>query len=180
MAVDAPSPPGPDAPPGRVGMIAAVSPEGVIGLHGAIPWRHPGDMRRFARVTRGGVVVMGRATWESMGCRPLPKRRNIVVTSRSLADVECHRDLPAAIAAALCEGTTVWLIGGARIYEEGLAHADFIDLTYVPDHVGDPDAVRFPAIDPAVWDAGPLVVHEEEPELSRRVFVRRRLGARRP
>jgi dihydrofolate reductase len=154
---------------GEIGMIAAVSPEGVIGLHGKIPWRHPGDLRRFKRVTRGATVIMGRLTWESMNGRPLPERRNLVVSSREVPGVESFRDLGAAIAAA---HGPVWLLGGARIYEEGMRHADFIDLTYVPDHVDDPAAVRFPPIDTTVFEPGPIIEHEDEPGLTRRVYRR--------
>jgi dihydrofolate reductase len=160
-------------------MIAAVSPEGVIGLNGAIPWRHPGDMRRFARVTRGGTVIMGRLTWESMKRRPLPHRRNIVITRGDVGDVEHYADVGTALAkteaggAARTETGEVWFIGGARIYEEAMAYCDVIDLTYVPEHVTDPAAVKFPPIDDAVWEAGELIAHEEEPGLTRRVFRRR-------
>ena len=152
-------------------MIAAVSPEGVIGLHGAVPWRHPGDMRRFKRVTRGGTVIMGRLTWESMKRRPLPHRRNIVISRSEVGEVERYADIPTALA-KVTEGD-VWFIGGARIYEEAMRYCDVIDLTYVPDHVTDPEAVKFPPIDEAVWDPGELVPHEEEPGLTRRVFRRR-------
>ena len=51
--------------------------------------------------------------------------------------------------------------------------ADFIDVAYVPDHVDDPHAVRFPRIDPAMWEAGPLLAHEDDPRLSRRVYTRK-------
>jgi dihydrofolate reductase len=152
-------------------MIAAVSPEGVIGLHGKVPWRHPGDMRRFARVTRGGTVIMGRLTWESMNRRPLPHRRNVVITRGDVGDVEHYADIPAAL--AKIQDGDVWFIGGARIYAEAMRYCDVIDLTYVPDHVTDPEAVRFPAIDERTWDPGELITHEEEPELTRRVFRRR-------
>jgi dihydrofolate reductase len=152
-------------------MIAAVSPEGVIGLHGAIPWRHPGDMRRFARVTRGGTVIMGRLTWESMNRRPLPHRRNVVITRGDVGDVEHHAAISAALA-QIAEGD-VWFIGGARISAEAMPYCDVIDLTYVPEHVTDPEAVKFPPIDETVWEPGPLVTHEEEPALQRRVFTRR-------
>ena len=154
-------------------MIAAVSPEGVIGLHGAIPWRHPGDMRRFARVTRGGTVIMGRLTWDSMNRRPLPHRRNIVITRGDVGDVEHYPDVKTALE-KVTEGD-VWFIGGARIYEDAMAYCDLIDLTYVPEHVTDPAAVKFPPIDARIWEAGELVPHEEEPALSRRVFRRRPL-----
>jgi dihydrofolate reductase len=154
------------------GMIAAVSPEGVIGLHGKVPWRHPGDMRRFARVTRGGAVIMGRLTWESMNRRPLPHRRNVVITTRDVGDVEHYADIATALAKVEGAGD-VWFIGGSAIYAEAMRYCDVIDLTYVPDHVTDPEAVHFPSIDEGVWEAGPLIDHEEEPGLTRRIFTRR-------
>ncbi len=153
-------------------MIAAVSPEGVIGVENRVPWNHPGDMRRFVRVTRGSTVVMGRLTWESMDRKPLPKRRNVVITRAPLEGVEHYPDVASALA-HVPDGD-VWFIGGARIYEEGMKHADVIDLTYVPDHVTAPGAVRFPAIDERVFEPGPLIEHEDEPGLTRRVFTRRR------
>jgi dihydrofolate reductase len=155
------------------GIIVAVSPEGVIGLGGKIPWHYKGDLRRFKRLTTGGAVIMGRRTWESIG-KPLPGRRNLVVTRERLAvdGIEAFRDIATAVAASA--GTAeVWFIGGARIYEEAMALADFLDVTYVPDRIDHPEAVRFPAIDPAVWEPGPEVIHEDEPVLRRRVFTRR-------
>jgi dihydrofolate reductase len=152
-------------------MIAAVSPEGVIGLHGKVPWRHPGDMRRFARVTRETTVIMGRLTWESMNRRPLPHRRNVVITRGEVGDVEHYADIAGALAAV--GAGDVWFIGGARIYEEAMRYCDVIDLTYVPDHVVDPAAVKFPAIDEREWEAGELRPLEEEAGLMHRVFRRR-------
>ena len=155
----------------RRAMIAAVSPQRVIGKDGKIPWRYPGDMRRFKRVTLGSAVIMGRATWESMGGRALPGRRNVVVTSHALAGVEHHPSLSAALEA--CAAEPVWLIGGARIYEEGMGAVDLIDVTYVPDPVPTEGAVLFPPIDEGVWEAGPLLPHEDEPALTRREYHRR-------
>jgi dihydrofolate reductase len=153
------------------GIIVAVSPEGVIGVGNKIPWSYKGDLRRFKRITMDSSIVMGRRTWESIG-RVLPGRRNVVITSGSLdvPGVETYADLASAIAS--CSGN-VWFIGGARIYEEAMRHADLLDVTYVPDQIADPDAVRFPAIDPSVWKPGPQIAHEDEPVLRRRVFTRR-------
>src|SRR5580692_3555735 len=113
------------------GMIYAVSPEGVIGLGNRVPWHHPGDFRRFKRVTMGAAVVMGRKTFESMGKKPLSGRRNLVVTSAPLetCGVECVRSLEEALGRAEAEDVhpDVWLIGGAGIYEEGMKHVDVID-----------------------------------------------------
>ena len=158
------------------GMILAVSPEGVIGLGGKIPWRHPGDMRRFKRVTLGSTVIMGRATFDETG-KPLPGRRNIVVTSRPLDVAGVERvgtvDQALALAGVACD---VWFIGGARIYEEAMRHVDVIDVTYVPDHVDAPGAVHAPPIDERVFEPGPLLPHEDEPGLTRRVYRRRERG----
>ena len=154
------------------GMIFAISPEGAIGLDGKIPWRHPGDQRRFKRVTLGATVVMGRATFDENG-RPLPGRRNIVVTSRPLdvPGVEVARSVDEAL--AMAGSGDVWFIGGARIYEEAMSVADVIDVTYVPDQVSSPRAVHAPRIDERVFEPGPLVDHEDEPGLMRRVYTRR-------
>jgi dihydrofolate reductase len=153
-------------------MIYAVSPEGVIGANGSIPWHHPGDLRRFKRVTLGTTLIMGRKTFESVG-KPLPGRRNIVVTSQRLdmPGVECVPSVPDALARAGDED--VWFVGGARIYAEAMAHVDVIDVTYVPDSVADDDVVRAPSIDAAAFEAGPLIDHEDGPGLKRRVYVRR-------
>jgi dihydrofolate reductase len=152
------------------GIMAAVSPEGVIGVDGKIPWHYRGDMRRVKRLTTGTTLIMGRVTWESLGSKPLPGRRNLVVTSRSLPEAECFSSIESALEAS--QGP-VWFFGGARIYQDALAFADFIDMVYVPDRVDHPDAVRFPSIDLDVWQAGPLLPHEDEPLLKRRVYVRK-------
>jgi dihydrofolate reductase len=159
------------------GMIYAVNPEGVIGANGTIPWRHPGDFRRFKRVTLGSTVIMGRKTFESMG-KPLEGRRNIVVT-RSALEVPGVESVPTIEKALELAGRTgdVWFVGGARIYEEGMNYADVIDVTYVPDRVTASDVVRAPVIDERVFEAGPLVEHEDEAGLTRRVYVRRPLIA---
>jgi len=153
------------------GMIFAISPEGVIGQNGRIPWRHPGDVRRFKSVTMGSTVIMGRATFDETG-RPLPGRRNIVVTSHPLevAGVEVAASVDEAL--RMAGAADVWFIGGARIYEEALRHVDQIDVTYVPDHVEGPGLVHAPPIDETLFEPGPLLAHEEEAGLTRRVYRR--------
>src|SRR5207237_6010787 len=128
--------------------------------------------RRFKRVTMGATVVMGRLTWDEVG-KPLPGRRNIVVSSRA-------NDLPGATVVRSVEEAVritdgpLWFIGGARIYEAGMPWCDVLDVTYVPDHVTDPRAVKFPPSDAGLFDEGPLLPHEDEPGLSRRIYTRRK------
>jgi dihydrofolate reductase len=155
-----------------IGLIVAVSPEGVIGLHGKIPWRHPGDLKRFKRLTTGATVIMGRNTWESIG-KPLPNRRNIVITQTPIEarGVDCFPTIDDALATT--EGD-VWFIGGARIYQEAMRqHAELLDITYVPESISDPAAVKLPEIDPEKWIAGPLIDHEDDPTLKRREYRRK-------
>jgi 2-iminobutanoate/2-iminopropanoate deaminase len=156
------------------GIIAAVSPDGVIGVGGGMPWHYAEDLKRFKRLTLGSTVIMGRLTWESLAKKPLVGRRNIVITRRALDGVECFSTLEAAL--ATCEGD-VWFIGGTRVFEEAMKHADLIDLAYVPDAVPPEGAVYFPQIPESDWEAGPLETHPDDPRLKHRVYRRR--GARR-
>jgi dihydrofolate reductase len=155
------------------GMIFAASPQGVIGVGGKIPWRYLGDWKRFKRVTMGTTVVMGRKTFESIG-KPLPGRRNVVVTSHTIdiAGVECAGSIAEALDRA--GAADLWFIGGGRIYQEALDYVDVIDVTYVPDYVDGWDAVYAPEIDENVFEPGPVLTHEDEPTLRRRVYMRKR------
>jgi 2-iminobutanoate/2-iminopropanoate deaminase len=156
------------------GIIAAVSPEGVIGVDGRMPWHYPEDLKRFKRLTLGATVIMGRLTWESLKKKPLVGRRNVVITARKLEGVECFPTFESAL--ATCEGD-VWFIGGTRVFEAAMRFADIIDLAYVPDAVGPEGAVYFPEIPESDWEAGPLETHPDDPRLKHRVYRRR--GARR-
>ena len=156
------------------GLIAALSREGVIGVDGRLPWHYPADLARFRRTTVGATVIMGRRTWESLPRRPLPDRRNLVVSARPLDGVEVHRDLDAALRAATGD---VWVIGGAQLYAAALGVVDRLDLTHVPDSIAREraGAVTFPPFDREAFDVevprGPL---PEDPRLEREVLVRRR------
>jgi len=66
----------------KIRAIAAIAENGVIGDGLSIPWRISDDFKHFKKTTLGGIIVMGRKTWESLGKRPLPGRENVVLTSR--------------------------------------------------------------------------------------------------
>jgi dihydrofolate reductase len=153
-------------------MIWAEAPGRIIGVGGTIPWRYPGDLRRFKRLTLGSAVVMGRKTFASMG-RALTGRRNLVISSQELSapGVEVVRSVEEAVERA--GSSDVWFIGGARVYEDAMALVDLIDVTYVPDRIEALDAVRAPAIDERIFEPSELVPHEDEPTLVRRTYRRR-------
>ena len=151
------------------GILVAVSPEGIIGKDNSIPWHYSADLKRFKRLTLGKTVIMGRRTWESLPVKPLPDRRNIVITQSSLDDVECFSSIDDAL--ATCEGD-VWFIGGAGIYQEALGKADIIDMTLVPDNVSGEGCVEFPKIGDE-WDAGPVEESETDGNLKHQTYTRR-------
>jgi len=119
-----------------LGMIWAQAHDGVIGRDNDLPWHLPEDLRHFRRTTAGDAVVMGRRQWESLPerIRPLPGRRNIVLTRNgeySAPGAEVVGDLPAAL--ELVAGEDAWICGGAQVYEEAIAHADLLVVTEI-DH----------------------------------------------
>lgn len=156
------------------GIIVAMTPGRVIGLEGTIPWHYPADLKRFKRLTTGATVIMGRRTWESLPekNRPLPDRRNVVITSREIEGVETYPSLEEVLG-VIDEGEDVWFIGGEQLYDAALDHADFIDVVWVPEEIEDPDATRFPPLDPLVWEEGEIAPLEEDPRLKHQVFWRR-------
>ena len=151
------------------GILVAVTPEGIIGKDNSIPWHYSADLKRFKRLTLGKTVIMGRRTWESLPVKPLPDRRNIVITRTSLDDVECFPSIDDAL--ATCEGD-VWFIGGAGIYQEALGKADIIDMTLVPDNISGEGCVEFPRIGDE-WDAGPVEELETDENLKHQTYTRR-------
>ena len=138
----------------KVSLVAAVARDGVIGRAGGIPWRIPEDARRFRELTLGHPVVMGRRTWDSLAdrFRPLPGRRNVVVTRNRDWRVEgAERAGSLAAALRLLEGAPqAFVIGGAELYAEALPLADELLLTEVDAEVeGD---VFFPTWDRAAFE----------------------------
>jgi dihydrofolate reductase len=133
-----------------ISLIAALAENGVIGRDNALPWRLPADLARFRRLTLGKPVIMGRKTYESIG-RPLPQRRNIVLSRQDLALPEgaVRADGPAA-ALELADGAAeTMVIGGAEIYRLFLPLARRLYLTRVHAEIeGD---TRFPPLPAAEW-----------------------------
>jgi dihydrofolate reductase len=134
----------------RVSIIVARSRNGVIGRDNALPWHLPEELKHFRATTLGHPVVMGRSTFESIG-RPLPGRRNIVVTGNARwSRPGCERAATLQQALALCAAAAeVFVIGGGRLYAEAIGLADRLVVTELElDVDGD---VRFPEIDAAQW-----------------------------
>ena len=143
--------------------VAAVAENGVIGDGGGMPWHYHADLAHFKRLTTGHPVIVGRKTYENIADRlggPLPDRTSVVLTSRSISDDDLPKGaivahgveeaLSRAGADAAERGVdTVYVIGGATVYEACIDRADRLEITEIPER---PDGdTRFPERDPAAW-----------------------------
>jgi dihydrofolate reductase len=151
----------------RIVLVAAVAANGVIGRDGGMPWHLPEDLAHFKETTTGHPVVMGRRTYESIAADvggPLPERTSVVLTTTGV-DADDERvveaaSVEAALAAASADARergvgTVYVVGGATVYEQFLPHADRLVLTELDDAVeGD---TRFPE-----WDRESFVEVDRE------------------
>ena len=133
-----------------VSIIVAVAQNGTIGDKNSLLWHIKEDMRFFRTTTSGHPVIMGRKTFESLGSKPLPKRKNIVITR---SDVEFEgafvaHSLEEAIA-MVDDDAEVFIMGGAQIYAQALDIADRMYITRVErDYEGD---TSFPEVDYSKW-----------------------------
>ena len=152
------------------GIIVAMNPDLVIGLDGSIPWHYSADLKRFKKTTLNSTVIMGRHTWESLPIRPLPKRQNIVVASSLDSDVEHYPSIQEAMSNAT--NSTLWFIGGARIYKEAVNYCDRMDITIVPDRIEASNSVVFPQIDWSAWHASSTTIFEDDPRLRHQVYTK--------
>ncbi len=160
-------------------MIAAVSKNGVIGVDNTLPWagEYPEDMKHFRTMTKNSILIMGRKTFESVGSRPLPSRRNIVISRLanglgciSVEGVEVYSSVKEAIDACNGDARDIWVVGGERIYEAGMQFAEEIYLTMIPkwiDATLGQSVARFPWINPMIF----LSTASEDQKLSDEVTV---------
>jgi len=152
-------------------LIAAVAANGVIGRDGEMPWHHPEDLRHFRETTTGHPVILGRRTYERIVERlgdPLPERTSVVLSTRDLDlpdGAVLANSVPDALSLAAdaltAERDTVYVAGGATVYEATLPLADRLVLTELDAaHEGD---TQFPAFDREEWIE---VARDERPALA--------------
>jgi dihydrofolate reductase len=112
-------------------IIAALAENKVIGYQGRIPWHYSEDFKHFKRTTLNHAIIMGRKTFESIG-RPLPKRKNIVLTRQDITFPEkVHKAASLDEALSLCETNKAYICGGSVVYAQALHLADSMILTHI-------------------------------------------------
>jgi len=159
------------------GAIVAMNSDRVIGIDGDLPWHYSADLKRFKVRTLNTSIIMGRLTWESIGSKPLPGRRNIVVSrsvdsNESLSDqsVDWFSSLDAALSSL--ENQDAWIIGGGMLYAAAMDWLNLIDLTLVPDQIERQDVVRFPELNPDHWQLAEETPLEDAPQLINKIYHR--------
>jgi dihydrofolate reductase len=145
-------------------IIVAMTRDRVIGLKGRMPWHISDDLKLFKRITLGGTVIMGRATFESIG-KALPGRNNIVVsaTVKEIPGATVCRTFEEAVQKAESPGQKIFFIGGASIYKQALPISDTMHVSWVKqEYAGD---THFPEFDPDQWQ------EEEKTEYPEFIYV---------
>jgi dihydrofolate reductase len=132
-----------------VTIVVAISENHVIGKDNKLLWYLPADLKHFKDITTGHTVIMGRKTYDSVG-KPLPKRRNIIITRQVISIEGCEVVNSIEAALELCKGEPeVFIVGGAEIYRQSINLTDRIYLTIV--HQTFEGDSFFPEIDPKQW-----------------------------
>ncbi|MYM67534.1 dihydrofolate reductase [Pseudoduganella sp. FT55W] len=153
----------------KLTIIVATDAQRGIGINNTLPWKLPEDLAHFKRLTTGHPIIMGRKTFDSIG-RPLPNRRNIVITRNAEWQhdgVEVVGSIEAAI--ALLGGAEGYVIGGAEIYKQSLQLAEQLIITEIA-HTFDCDAF-FPELDASAWQETAREEHASEASGLKYAFV---------
>ena len=152
-----------------ISLIAAIGKNNELGKGNTLLWPMPADMKHFKDTTSGHTVIMGRKTFESIG-RPLPNRKNIVITrdkNYKKESAEIAHSLEEAINLVKdSPSQEVFIIGGAEIYKQSIILADRLYITHIDDTRNDADAF-FPEIIPIVWNE---ISHEEHKKDNKNPF----------
>lgn len=123
----------------NIHMIWAQDTNSAIGSNGTLPWHFSEDLKNFKKLTIGNIIIMGRKTWDSLPTKPLPNRRNIVISSTKQQDAESYTSIEECISVLKKDqrASDIYIIGGRSVYKffyeyANILHVTFINKTY-PD-----------------------------------------------
>ena len=154
-----------------ISIIVAIGKNNEIGKKNALLWSLPADMKHFRETTSGHPVIMGQKTFESIG-RPLPNRRNIVLTQdkkfkpEGVELVYSLEELDSLIKKTSKPEEELFVIGGGMIYKLFIEKADKLYITHVDASFPDADTF-FPEIIPIVWNE---ISHEEHTKDEKNIY----------
>ena len=116
----------------KIHLIWAQDQNGGIGKEGKLPWNISEDLKNFKKLTLNSTILMGRHTWESLPIKPLPNRKNIVLSSQNMPEVESYSSVKECVEKLDAQGTsTLFVIGGSKVYQKFIHRADELHITFV-------------------------------------------------
>ena len=116
----------------KIHLIWAQDNNGGIGQANQLPWKVSEDLKHFKKLTLNSTIIMGRKTWDSLPVKPLPNRRNIILSRNTISNIETYRDYKICINSLLQENLDkIFIIGGASIYKLFFQYADYLHITFV-------------------------------------------------
>ena len=148
-----------------ISLIAAIGKNNELGKGNTLLWSLPADMKHFRDTTALHAVIMGRKTFESIG-KPLPKRRNVVITrdvNYKKGGVEIVHSLAEALDLFPDQKEEIFIIGGAELYKQTIGIADKLYITHIDAEDKEADAF-FPEIIPVVWNETSHQEHKKDSE----------------
>ncbi len=120
----------------QIQLIWAQDKNGGIGKNGNLPWHIPEDLKNFKKLTNNHTIIMGRITWESLPFKPLPNRRNIVLSNTNFKDTESFNNIKDCMKTLHNDNiNSVFIIGGSRIYSEFFDHANDLHITLIHESI---------------------------------------------
>ena len=122
-------------------MIWAQDTNNAIGRGGTLPWHFSEDLKNFKKLTTGHTIIMGRKTWDSLPIKPLPDRRNIVISRSPQNDIESYISIKECIDSLESDKgiSDVYIIGGMSIYKFFYEHANTLHITFINKNYPDTD-----------------------------------------
>ena len=125
----------------NIHMIWAQDNNNAIGRDGTLPWHFSEDLKNFKKLTTGSSIVMGRKTWDSLPIKPLPNRRNIVISSTNQEGVESYTSIKGCIESLSDdkEVSDVYIIGGMSVYKFFYEYANTLHITFIGKSYPDTD-----------------------------------------
>ena len=125
----------------NIHMIWAQDTNNAIGREGILPWHFSKDLKNFKNLTTGYPIIMGRKTWDSLSLKPLPNRRNIVISYTQRSDVESYTSIESCINSLNNDKTisNVYIIGGMSIYKFFYEYANTLHITFINKSYPDTD-----------------------------------------
>ncbi len=120
----------------RIQLIWAQDKYGGIGKKGKLPWHVSNDLKNFKKITKNNTIIMGRLTWESLPFKPLPNRRNIVLSKNKISETESYNNINQCFDKLKSDNVeTVFIIGGSSVYKEFFELANDLHITLIDQQI---------------------------------------------